>query len=393
MFACGQSPICVAVNELVKTGVVVVAAAGNTGFGYQNALERATSAGFPMSINDPGNAEYAITVGSTNSTDSHAYGVSYFSSKGPTADGRLKPDVVAPGERMISCAPPGKAGDVAPALRAARYVEHTGTTSATAFVSGVVAALLSARHELIGRPALVKQLLTSTAEDLNRDRYMQGHGLVNLMRALVESSTVIARSAKPVPIAIVEEAAVAPPTGVLASPPTPSSAAVARAALEPAESEKRFAVAVSYPGERRDYVKKVIWALRDLEMPREKIFYDRFHEAELVGPNLDSRLQRIYHDDSELIVIFISAEYEQKDWCGLEWRAIRDIIKRRQDADVMPLRFDDTDVPGLFSIDGYIDLRKRDPEQVADLINDRLGLNRRRQPQTPPVARSTPPPA
>jgi hypothetical protein len=37
-------------------------------------------------------------------------------------------------------------------------------------------------------------------------------------------------------------------------------------------------------------VKKVVWALRDLEMPREKIFYDRFHEAELVGPNLGYKI-------------------------------------------------------------------------------------------------------
>jgi hypothetical protein len=162
-----------------------------------------------------------------------------------------------------------------------------------------------------------------------------------------------------------------------ASPPFPSPGVATPRHSEPTASEKRFAVALSYSGERREYVKKVVWALRELEIPRERIFYDRFHKAELSVLNLDSKLQAIYHDDSELIVIFISAEYERKDWCGLEWRAIRDIIKRRRDADVMPLRFDDTDVPGLFSVDGYIDLRKCDPEQIADLINERLALNRK----------------
>jgi hypothetical protein len=55
-------------------------------------------------VADPGNADLAITVGSTHREEPHRYGVSYFSSKGPTSDGRLKPDVVAPGERIISCA-------------------------------------------------------------------------------------------------------------------------------------------------------------------------------------------------------------------------------------------------------------------------------------------------
>jgi hypothetical protein len=257
-------------------------------------------------------------------------------------------------------------------------MEMTGTSPAAAAVSGAIAALLSVRPELIGQPTLLKQLLISTADDLKRDRYMQGYGLLNLMRALTKSSAATTDLAAEATSEAVVPAA-APTEGVPASPPTlPSAPGAQRPAAEPAATAKRFAVALSYPGERRDYVKKVVFALRDLEMPRESIFYDRFHQAELAVPNLDARLQEIYHDESELIVIFISAEYEQKDWCGLEWRAIRDIIKRRRDADVMPLRFDDTQVPGLFSIDGYVDLRKRDPERVADMIAERLALNRTR---------------
>ena len=53
---------------------------------------------------DPGNADSVITVGATHRYMPHTYGVSYFSSKGPTGDGRIKPDLVAPGERITSCA-------------------------------------------------------------------------------------------------------------------------------------------------------------------------------------------------------------------------------------------------------------------------------------------------
>jgi subtilisin family serine protease len=103
MFACGQSPICAEVNRLVQSRVVVVAAAGNTGFGTVAASVRPTKVGLSNTINDPGNAELAITVGATHRDAPYTYGVSYFSSKGPNGDGRVKPDLVAPGERITSC--------------------------------------------------------------------------------------------------------------------------------------------------------------------------------------------------------------------------------------------------------------------------------------------------
>ena len=66
-------------------------------------MHGAVAAGLALTINDPGNADSAITVGSTHREMPHVYGVSYFSSKGPTGDGRLKPDLVAPGEKILSC--------------------------------------------------------------------------------------------------------------------------------------------------------------------------------------------------------------------------------------------------------------------------------------------------
>jgi serine protease AprX len=194
-FACGQSPLCVEVDRLVKSGVVVVVAAGNTGYGWNQSQARGTvAAGMDLTINDPGNAELAITVGSTHREMPHIYGVSYFSSKGPTGDGRLKPDLVAPGEKVLSCAA-GKLRDAAKneissAQEGANqdqridYVEDSGTSMAAPHVAGVIAAFLSVRREFIGQPEKVKQIFLSTATDLKRDRYFQGHGLIDLMRAI-----------------------------------------------------------------------------------------------------------------------------------------------------------------------------------------------------------------
>jgi len=179
-FACGQSPICGEVNRLVRSGVVVVAAAGNTGYGTLSAKQRSTGAGFMLTINDPGNAEYAITVGSTHRDKPHIFGVSYFSSKGPTGDGRAKPDLLAPGERILSC----QSSATSPNAPTNCYVEDTGTSMAAPHVSGVIAAFLSIRREYIGRPEDVKQVFLSSATDLKRERAFQGFGLVDLMRAI-----------------------------------------------------------------------------------------------------------------------------------------------------------------------------------------------------------------
>jgi serine protease AprX len=182
-FACGQSPLCVEVDRLVKSGVVVVVAAGNTGYGTLKSTIGATSAGMALTINDPGNSDLAITVGSTHRDMPHVYGVSYFSSKGPTGDGRLKPDLVAPGEKIISCAAGNLKSEGAKGHEC-DYVETSGTSMAAPHVSGVIAAFLSVRGEFIGKAERVKEIFVSTATDLRRDRYFQGAGLVDLMRAI-----------------------------------------------------------------------------------------------------------------------------------------------------------------------------------------------------------------
>lgn len=172
-YACGQTPICDEADRTVSSGVVVVAAAGNLGYKRLLAEGNQPYEQFcPVSITDPGNAESVITVGATHRLEPHSYGVSYFSSRGPTGDGRVKPDLVAPGEKIF-----------APTLEQSA-VRLDGTSMAAPHVSGA-AAMLMARHvELAGRPQKIKEILCSTATDLGRERYFQGHGLVDVLRAM-----------------------------------------------------------------------------------------------------------------------------------------------------------------------------------------------------------------
>lgn len=183
-FATGLTPVCREVDRLVRSGVLVVVAAGNTGYGYAlDPEEQQFRLGFDMTINDPGNADRAITVGST-STMPHATGVSYFSSKGPTGDGRMKPDLVAPGERVVSAGAGVLLAKAQALVPKATYVENSGTSMAAPHVSGAAAAFLSVHREFVGRPEDVKRVLLDAATDIGRSRTFQGRGMVDVMRAI-----------------------------------------------------------------------------------------------------------------------------------------------------------------------------------------------------------------
>jgi hypothetical protein len=178
-YGCGATPVCTAADRLSNSGVVVVVAAGNRGWSGVYSEDRALSSAEASnnlfqfcSITDPGNAHEVITVGATHRLKPHLHGVSYFSSRGPTGDGRIKPDVVAPGEKILG------------PVRGAATAERDGTSFSAPFVSGAAAMLMARHPELMGNPRRVKQIICETATDLGRERYFQGHGLVDVLRAI-----------------------------------------------------------------------------------------------------------------------------------------------------------------------------------------------------------------
>lgn len=171
-YACGQTPVCAECETLVSNGVSVVAAAGNVGYNVFLTKSGQVPLHTETSITDPGNAESVITVGSTHRLEPHTYGISYFSSRGPTGDGRMKPDLVAPGEKITA------------PIRNGEFATLEGTSMAAPHVSGAAALLMARFPELIGKPRRIKEILCSTATDLNRERAYQGYGLVDVLRAL-----------------------------------------------------------------------------------------------------------------------------------------------------------------------------------------------------------------
>jgi hypothetical protein len=142
----------------------------------------------------------------------------------------------------------------------------------------------------------------------------------------------------------------------------------------PVDSPKRFRVAFSFAGEKRAFVAKVA-AILARRFGKRTILYDKFHEAEFARARLGRYLPKLYHDESDLVVVVFCLDYGQKEWCGLEWDAIFDLLKKHREADVMLCRFNAATVEGLFSDAGYSELDHKTPAEVATLILERLALN------------------
>lgn len=151
----GRDALSLAANAAVQAGKVVMAAAGNFGAA-------------PETIGAPGAAVHAITVGaaaeavSEPTEDWHSSGVylAPFSSRGPTADGRVKPDIAAPG---VTVAAAGTGGPQGIENCTGCYEFASGTSMATAFASGVAALMLQAGQGNLA-PADVAQILFQTAQ-------------------------------------------------------------------------------------------------------------------------------------------------------------------------------------------------------------------------------------
>lgn len=132
-----------------------------------------------------------------------------------------------------------------------------------------------------------------------------------------------------------------------------------------------FDVALSFPGEARDYVYGVSKELHVM-LGKDTYFYDNNYRAHLARPDLDTLLQDIYGARSRLVVVFLSEDYEKKAWCGLEFRAIKQFIMDEHPKKVMLVKVGEGDVKGIFKTDGYINGPDTSERELAGLINERL---------------------
>ncbi len=133
---------------------------------------------------------------------------------------------------------------------------------------------------------------------------------------------------------------------------------------------KRFSVALSFPGEKRQFVEKVADCL-SAEFGRTRVLYDKYLKEEFSVLELDVYLPSLYRKESDLVVVFLCDEYLKKRWCGLEMRHIRELIATEDQHRIMLIRFDDKityEELGILSGDGFLPIAGKTPGEVAASI-------------------------
>ena len=138
-------------------------------------------------------------------------------------------------------------------------------------------------------------------------------------------------------------------------------------------SSKRFRVAFSFPGEKRDFVREIAGILAK-RFGESAILYDGFHRAEFARADLAGHLSELYQYDASLVVVIVTPDYRKKEWCGLELKTILEIGIRNMAGHVMFCRFGHANPKDLYGVAGFLELEHLSPNQTARLILDRLEL-------------------
>lgn len=132
-----------------------------------------------------------------------------------------------------------------------------------------------------------------------------------------------------------------------------------------------YDVALSFAGEDRKYVEEVAHELRRLDV---RVFYDKFETTNLWGKDLYTHLQNVYQKQAKYTVIFISGHYAKKLWTNHERKMAQARAFTESREYILPARFDDTEIEGIPSTTGYIDLRQYSPQEFSTLIYEKLKL-------------------
>lgn len=133
-----------------------------------------------------------------------------------------------------------------------------------------------------------------------------------------------------------------------------------------------YDVALSFAGENREYVEEVAIFLKDFGV---KVFYDNFKQDEIWGKNLFEYLQDIYQNKAKYTIVFISNQYKNKKWTRHEYRSaqVRALNEIEQEY-ILPVKFDDTELPGLNENLAYISAKNKTPKEIADFFIKKIGL-------------------
>jgi hypothetical protein len=131
-----------------------------------------------------------------------------------------------------------------------------------------------------------------------------------------------------------------------------------------------YEVALSFAGEDRTYVDQVATGLKSRGVP---VFYDRFEQVALWGKDLVEHLDEVYRKKARFCVVFLSKAYKQKLWTNHERKSALARAFQERSEYILPVRFDDTEIPGILPTTGFIDLKGTPPEHLTEMLMEKLG--------------------
>lgn len=136
-------------------------------------------------------------------------------------------------------------------------------------------------------------------------------------------------------------------------------------------TEYPYDVALSFAGEDRSYSSQLAIFLMQHNV---KVFYDAYEASNLWGKDLYEHLSWVYKDAARYCVMFISKDYANKAWTTHERKQAQARAFQERQEYILPLRIDDTSIPGLPDTIGYLDLRKKTIEEIGKLLLEKLDL-------------------
>ncbi len=142
-----------------------------------------------------------------------------------------------------------------------------------------------------------------------------------------------------------------------------------------------YDVCLSFAGEDRAYVRKVA---DELMTQGVRVFYDEYAQADMWGKDLFTHLDDIYQNAARFCILFASKNYARRVWTNHERESAQARAIREHAEYILPVRLDETKIPGLRTTVGYVDAAKVLPKKVARLVVAKIG-DRPREMYFPPI--------
>ncbi len=133
----------------------------------------------------------------------------------------------------------------------------------------------------------------------------------------------------------------------------------------------KYDVSLSYANENRKITKNLA---QKLENKGIRVFFDNFYQSELWGKNLEKVFSKVFGPETRFAVVLISKHYPIKEWTNFEFSIMRKEAKKRKNEFILPIKLDNTKMPGIHENIGYLDYRKVGIDGIVDCLLGKLSM-------------------